>query len=211
MNLGTGIIGGARPAEIVFTHSEQATQSASSYTFSNVPIGTAHASRRLVIWSDRGNTSSVTVNGVAATFITGTNRCYVIDVPTGTTATIVINAASQNHCALVVFAMYYTKSATPVSGGVVFLTPDTTNPKSTTIGVQKGGVVASFVAGGGLGASMTYSFGGNLVTDLSDSQSENTCIGAGHGAASATDAAWAISVTRSGTNNNFSLQALSFR
>jgi len=211
MFIATAAIGGSAPATIQYTYGAQDPAGpVATYTFSGVPIGSAGATRRLLLWCTSGVITSVTVDGNGASFIGGTLGGYIISYPSGTTATIAItNSSTQTHCTLIVFALYNVKSATPV--GAVLVGASTTNPKSSTIAVTRGGVVSAFSIGGGLGASMTYAFGGNLTTDLSNSQSENTCMGAGHGSAAVTDAAWAINVTRSGTNNNFSFQALSFR
>jgi len=210
VNLGTGIIGAAKPASITFIDDYHNTGSSSSYTFSSIAIGAASAKRWVIVDVNASTVTSVVIGGVTATVITA-NQVYIANVPTGTSISITVNfAVTAQHCGLMVTVMDNLKSGTPLDS-VVFTQTTTTNPKSGTLSVQKGGVVAAFAAGGALGASMTYSFGGALTTDVSNSQSENLCLGAGHALVAATDAALAVNVTRSGTNNNFGFYAYSFR
>jgi len=106
-----GIFGSARVAASGITATYQTaasdTTDASSYSFTSQPIGSASASRRVVVaigWGAASGItlSSVTIGGVSASIdadsgnATGNRRVYFASavVPTGTTATIAITLSA---------------------------------------------------------------------------------------------------------------------
>lgn len=209
MNLGTGIIGAAKPAEIAWrTGGHNGAGPVMSWAFNNVPIGAADASRHVLVYAQASNLSGCTINGAAAAALG--NDWFILSVPTGTTCNIVVQASfNGTHAAVEVFTLLNLKSATPIENKIVAFS--TTNPKSETISVKKGGAVASVAIGGGLGVSMTWSFGGGLQTDHAGSTNESLSIGGGTGRPAATDSAWFVSATRSGTASGYSFFNISFR
>lgn len=103
MNLGTGIIGGARIPELVYNDLfSDLGQNLTSVTVNSVPFGVEHATRRVFAMIGVGmaggaSISGVTIGGVAATEhvqaqATGTPAqtigIFSAAVPTGTTGTI---------------------------------------------------------------------------------------------------------------------------
>lgn len=112
------------------TASGEDTGNLSSYTFSGVAIGTAAATRRVVVClaldGAGGRTvSAVTVGGVSASQVdTAANTnllcdMWVATVPTGTTGDIVVTVTGGQvtRCMYAVYALYNTLSATASFNG----------------------------------------------------------------------------------------------
>lgn len=122
----------ANPVDLSFQGYTLQNSAASSYTFNSVAVGAADSTRRIVVGvvgRDSGTTadiSSVTVNGSAAALVTdGTTSAklrstganinivalYVADVPTGTTATVVVNFnKSIARCGIHIYRLLNTSS-----------------------------------------------------------------------------------------------------
>lgn len=148
--------------------------SKSVWTFSNISVGAADANRRLYALFHVGNVntaiSSVTIGGVTATQVAlkntglGTFAMYYADVPTGTTATVVITTAvNANACIL---TLYRTTFANPV-----LLTPFAiSNFGGTTlsqpVSVANGGAfMAMDFCQGGFTQTFTYNGTDSIATD----------------------------------------------
>ena len=115
----------------VYIGSTPDTATASTYTFTNHAIGTAHASRLVVVgvnWigglAVSRPLSSVTIGGVTATLhrqdVNATNQTahsavVSLAVASGTTATIVVNIGTGTAlgCVVSVYAVYDLRSHTP--------------------------------------------------------------------------------------------------
>lgn len=95
--------GGGGPVTISLTDHAVDSSDSATYTFTSRAIGTASSGRKIVVGIARnsggaaGAVSSVTIGGISATKITGVNyvsessaELWQADVPTGTTATIVV-------------------------------------------------------------------------------------------------------------------------
>ena len=105
------------------------TANLSTYTFSSHDIGTAAASRRVVVcaYGVGGSASSATctVGGISATaLVTATLQFYspgyifIAEVPTGTTADIVVTfSAGAVACGVAVYAVYDLTSSSAVDTG----------------------------------------------------------------------------------------------
>lgn len=125
MNLGTGIIGGARAPLLVHVHSQTNFAGGSgnpTYTQTGCNFGSAHASRRifLVIAPDMfvssGGPKSVTIGGVAATlhvqsnWASGSTQQYAAifsaAVPAGTSGTVFMSSGNGSNLGNVSFALY---------------------------------------------------------------------------------------------------------
>ncbi len=116
----------AAPKVLTFRdHAIDATDAA-TYTYSNKNIGTAAADRIVLVGILGGSTtartiSSVTIGGIAATVRHTQNEgvhtaaLYEATVPTGTTATIVVNwSGAHNRCAIVWWTATGLTSGVPV-------------------------------------------------------------------------------------------------
>ena len=121
----------------------QNSNSGSTWTYTNAPIGTADATRLVVVEiSARGaatSISSVTIGGNAATLVVGQGSgdgvfIYKLAVAAGTTATVVVNFGASNTGSIAVYSLYnlssHTQSATMAVAS-----------ESGTITVQAGGIV----------------------------------------------------------------------
>ena len=125
-----------------------------SYTFTGCAIGAAAADRLVIVAVEVGQTAGsitgCTIGGAAATLLaysgTGNVCCaiFALVVASGTTATVVVNTAGVNRCAIEVYAAYNLASATPVATLVQYSAADT-DGLGGTIAVSAGGfVVACF-------------------------------------------------------------------
>jgi hypothetical protein len=161
---GFGVFSGGTPATVSFTDNVATDAVQTTYTFTTRAIGTAAANRVVVIScsmeqsgpSGLPTVASVTIGGISATqvaTVTASDGTEVLEmweaaVPTGTTATIVVNLNNDSEfCAMGVWAVYgagTTKynSATSNSTG---------SPISASINSPAGGVIiaASAIGGGG--------------------------------------------------------------
>lgn len=114
---------GGVDATIVYTDHAEDTSDATTYTFTTRAIGTAATNRYVVAAIGLANSpvptiSSVTIGGVSATLVvqtTGTferTAFWIAAVPTGTTATVVVNCAASIRCSIGLWALYDLNSAT---------------------------------------------------------------------------------------------------
>lgn len=148
--------GGARMATsrtpvVIYNGSGGSATNAETYTFNNVPFGTAMTGR-VVVWCMNFNgipgafsLDSLTIGGVAGTAVTDggpqafTFMFYSV-VPTGDTGTLFINFASGPGNAVqtnwTCYSIYHLNSPTPTDS----LTSDA-EPPTGTIDVQAGGVL----------------------------------------------------------------------
>lgn len=172
---------GAGPTRTFATQTGQ-TGGSSTYTFSSTAIGTAAASRYVVVCAE-GSTSltattlnSVAIDGNAATAIASVKATespnianimtaiYGLAVPSGTTASIVVtfSAVLSRGCTIAVYALYDLQSTTPFSTNTNTAASGTSI--STTINIPGGGIgiatIGSYSASGGTmtaGLSQDYS------------------------------------------------------
>lgn len=175
MFIATAAIGAPLPS-ILYTGFGYDGANRSSYSLGGVAIGTAHAKRTLLIWTNGGNTflgpsdpnnqvANLTVNGTPGTrvytapftaFGSSTTTIWVCPLATGTTATIAFsNPAGKDLSfgAAHVFAAYHLRSATPVSANALFSGGGNFSV-SQAIPTQSNGVIALWgneVSGGTAG------------------------------------------------------------
>lgn len=140
------------------------TSNLSSYSFSSVAIGTAAATRRVVVClamdgAGGRSVSAVTVGGISATQVESAANnnllcdMWVATVPTGTTATIAvtITGGSVTRCMYAVYALYNTLSAT-----ATFHSDDITSAYSISTTIAANSVtIAMFGSRGGGTSSWT--------------------------------------------------------
>jgi hypothetical protein len=137
-----------RPAEITFRTLQRNTADDPPWNFNNIAVGAAHPSRYALIYAEPTQTTlSLLVNGETATSIFGQasqeRGWHIHPIPTGTEVDVSISGTSiavSGTCIL--WTILYLKSIVPVDHFAI--ASSSTNPKSTTISVQKGGVVAAF-------------------------------------------------------------------
>ena len=158
-------------ASIVFATSDAQAGTGATVTFTSKSIGTAQTGRRIVVAAGGpGSGSAVTITGVtcggvAMTQLVQNNTSggggfqtaslWILEVPTGTTADIVVSwSGSSSRCYLGVWAVYGLESeaarSTVTSGS---------DPHTGSITVPGGGVVIG-TAAGGAGSSMSYTWTG---------------------------------------------------
>lgn len=140
----------AAPKVLTFQTSAVNSANLTTYTFSAQAIGTAAADRYVIVGISYGNNSatvsSVTIGGVSATSIVvaaGTAggwgtigaAIFIANVPTGTTADVVVTlSAGQNRCGIGVW------SATGMSGTTASATNSSSaSPGSASITIPTGG------------------------------------------------------------------------
>jgi len=194
MNLGTGIIGGAKKASVSFASYGMSASNASSYNFGSKIIGSAHPSRILIAWFlwdplTSANFSSFSVDGTPMTFRAGntgsgsgaTVQIRTLPWPTGTTATITAAAtASMLHCHWMLWSTYNLKSEIPTDTHSALGLG--TNPASDNLDVTAGGIV---IAGTGAPSSSSSGFSWTGLTedlDVTGGISNNTRISGASGA-----------------------------
>jgi hypothetical protein len=144
------------PASVVFTDSAVNTTSQTTYTFTNHPIGTAAANRKIIVAAECANNartvSTITVGGVSAALISGTRvsepsttqvELWQADVPTGTTGTIVVawSGVSGTRGSIGVWAVY---GAGSVEHAVAI---DNSSPYNQDVAVPAGGIIVAACIG----------------------------------------------------------------
>jgi hypothetical protein len=143
-------------ASVVFTDSAVNTTSQTTYTFTNHPIGTAAANRKIIVAAECANNartvSTITVGGVSAALISGTRvsepsttqvELWQADVPTGTTGTIVVawSGVSGTRGSIGVWAVY---GAGSVEHAVAI---DNSSPYNQDVVVPAGGIIVAACIG----------------------------------------------------------------
>jgi hypothetical protein len=168
--------GGGTPFGITYIGDNSNTTAGATFTFTSQAIGTADPTRIVAVGISHGanlvTVSSVTIGGISATQAPGalqTGSFIATDiwyaaVPTGTTATIVINySASETRMALVVYSVVGTSSAFSAAGGQG-LTGGGIASLTATLSTPVGGGAIAFVQVHNAGAQ-TFS-GTNLTVDI---------------------------------------------
>lgn len=204
------------PLTFAHTDSDNQTDFATTYTFTNQSIGTAAADRYILVSTPNGTQTTVptscTVGGVSATSIAN-GRFWLVAFPTGTTATIVLNFAGNTAFVHIgVTAIYGLLKTTPhdtVEPG----TSVTDNPRTASIDVAAGGVVVAYDISAHVGSSSDHSWSGvteRFENDVNGSPTAHTVSGGSLGFA--TQQTVNIAVTRSGGDGSGSgrLYAVSF-
>jgi hypothetical protein len=154
--------------------------SGTSLSVTNVNIGPESSDRMVVIMiAITGSTSpsitSMTIGGVTATQATGNvngsvrrNGLYYANVPTGTTATVVVNYLSNNIGGLIASSSVYGLSSyIPYSANFSYSTSTAISPSRTvTLTFPAGGVVVAFYSAGAENAGTLHSC--NVITEVDD-------------------------------------------
>ena len=175
-----GFGGGGRNATIFFAGSTTTATDGAAITFSSHAIGTAASNRKVVVAvTTSGGTgadavSTLTVGGISASLVKATLttdhtqvELWQADVPTGTTADIVVTwAASKNRTGIAVWAIYNAKSAANDTGTD---TSTGTSATSDTLNIPAGGVAIGAIAQSG---NQTSTWAG-LTEDYDDAQVES--------------------------------------
>lgn len=151
-----------------------------TYTFSTLAIGSANAARIVLVgavWRSGANFSSATIGGVSATLLDeyenpsgGTTIAwFYAAVPTGTTATVVVNiAATGNRMAVVVYTTtdsmnwagaQFGRDAIGITGGS---SPQVTNPNANT---TSNGFACGLAAFASVGSSLALAWTGLSEND----------------------------------------------
>ena len=157
------------PVKAIATYTSNATLAsiaATSFSFSSQDIGTPSSDRKVVVvthsataYAHNGTVSSMTIGGVSATLVVratpatnGQLEMWEADVPSGTTATIVVNwSISRNGCGIGVWAVTGANSSTYATA------TDITSPLSQTLTIPARGCAI----GGAFGFSTpTFSWTG---------------------------------------------------
>lgn len=205
---------GASVASLVFQATTQQTSS-TNYTFSSQAIGQATASRYVIVaahlYSNSARTiSSLTVGGISATqvitqsvtnFFAYRASIYIVAVPTGTTADIVVNTSGV--CELMtisVWAAYDLNSATAVDSDSATSTGSTTFSIPSMSTSADGFAVASCVYNrNGTGSAFAWT----NATERSDTVLNigGVYTGASGADASTTGSGLAISTVVSGSSS----------
>lgn len=177
MMIAGGIIGGSKPATVVFTDDAVDHDNRNAYSFT-VDIGTAHPSRRVIFavgtFTGLGTTvSGITFNGSSVTpIITEAQlRLCIVDAPTGATATISVtySGGEANGTAVMVWAAYNLKSSTPVDTAQNTLSIGTA-AADLSVNTKSGGVAVGATWSGANGTNQTWA---GLTEDFENSSTIN--------------------------------------
>ncbi|MBK8467835.1 MAG: hypothetical protein IPL32_18645 [Chloracidobacterium sp.] len=149
------VISGSGAASIVYTdddYSFTAPATNTSWTFSGVNIGTASATRLVIVGvfyvNATPNTATCTIAGVAGTSAVHTRSTggtadeteamiFTASVASGTTATITVNTGTAKGCWIGVWSAYDLTSTTPVDTSVA---PSSGTTITLDLDVSPGGV-----------------------------------------------------------------------
>lgn len=158
----TGSLMMGRSGVVTITYTVNPSQGAATvYTFSAADISTAAADRKIVVGiqaNDGGNTvSSVTVGGISASLVIalddGNSRTelWQADVPTGTTADIVVTfSGGANACDIGVWAVYGAAAAAHHTAS------SSANPPSANLNIPANGVAIGVARENGSGVLSTW-------------------------------------------------------
>ena len=146
-----GMVAATSVATISFASSAISASDLTTYTFSAAALGTAASNRKIVVAassavSTTAIVSTLTVNGVSATYITGSRvrhpdnerviELWQADVPTGATGDVVVTFSSaENRCGIGVWAVYGAAAAAHATA------TDNSSPYSQNVVVPTGGVI----------------------------------------------------------------------
>ena len=153
MMLGTGIIGGLKDATVVFGDTAATVSNGSSYSFTGRNLGAANAKRTIIVYGTysflvSGSITGFTLDGTpmnARTPALGGAFLYTLPWSTGTTGTFAVTGSSVfSAMGFSIWAAYDLKSEVPTAtAGASF----GSSPRSTSINVQKGGIVVGIAVG----------------------------------------------------------------
>jgi len=173
----------AVPSYSYRTHAEDFTD-LTTYTFASQDIGTASATRYVVVTVFGRHTaaftfSSVTVAGVSATSVVEQANAgsrlgiFIAAVPSGTTGNVVVTASGGIvRCGIGVYALYDLSSSTAITTN-----SSTASPAALSVNVTPGKIlIAAAYTNGGSGNQLTWSgatedFDVNLEVGTSSSAS----------------------------------------
>lgn len=145
------VVAGGKPS-ISYVANGGENTAASSHTFTGVNLGTAHPTRKMLLFMSsygEAGTYTATFDGVAATeltgcradpFTTGHGTAFIINKPTGATATIVIGLSVTRPAFFGLYALYNVRSSTPTDTDV----GTTTTDANLSVNVAARGVAASY-------------------------------------------------------------------
>jgi hypothetical protein len=179
---------------LAFTDTDSSSSDVSTYTFTSASLGTAGATRHIIVGFAAGQLganlnapNSCTIAGVSATLVisdpvgTGLSwrQFWIAAVPTGTTGNIVLTrAGNMSSGAIVVWAAYDLISATAFATG----TPGSGTPTaSANCNTSAGGIAVGFARGSssstftwsGLTEDADFLIGGDTVS-ISGASASNT-------------------------------------
>ena len=156
----TGTVGSA--ATVSFTESDTSSADATAYTFSGVAIGTASATRKVVVatcTNGAANVSTLTIGGASASFVAvgviasePVNRIelWQADIASGTTADIIVTwADSTSRCGIGVW------DVNGASDFIYDVGSSEADPGSVTMQVPAGGICIGGVFTGDSNTSWT--------------------------------------------------------
>lgn len=217
-----GVVDNAKPwtgqpdAQISYTANPNTTNNQTVYTFNNQSIGAADADRIVAVATYApgvaGEFVSVTIGGISATAassVWGSNVAmgvFYANVPTGTTATIVITCTDQaSRCAAAVYRI--------IPGYGRLTTIDSAGGYTSSVGETEivGGVsVWASVTPGSSAAYTVNRNGSALSTSVSGVFSGDSLFKSGYVSVSGTTN-MQVDATYSSTSNNISIAAATWR
>lgn len=214
-----GVMASQRPAIATYLDSDHSATDLSTYTFTDMSIGTAYNNRYIAIFvnvpssSAAADVTSVTIGGIAASQLIGTqltlnNKAYLYGaiVPTGTTATVVIALdATAVRCAVSLYSIAGQKSNTPINTYA-----DITDPPSQSVVVPAGGCLVAFSQENGATLSATWT-GATEDFDINLTDSGGGITYTGAHLNSPNGFSGTLSVTWSAAYTNANLLAATFR
>lgn len=214
--------GGGGSTVNAFIGATESTLDASTYTFTDHAIGTAHANRVVVVGVvffdavDNNTIDTVTIGGSSATEAantapTGSSQgdaqvCAIFyrAVAAGTTATIVVNSTgTATSCGIAVWAIY-PASSTPIDADATSSNTSATSVTNTSLSIVTGGVACVIHNHNNSGTTTFATDIGETVVENVDEQLGDTGVNWAAGMVNcsttstmAVQAQWTGSVTRS--------------
>lgn len=204
-------LGVPKPPSIVATDKDIDNTASTTHTFSGKSVGVADPTRLIIVPIEAATSSSsisCTINGNAATSVSGAAldsgsshvRMFVLAVPTGTTANIVVTLGSAGSASIGIFAAYNLLSFTPTDAN-----SDISGTLDLSVSVSALGVACGFAF---CNATGTWSWSGltkqydNAVGSLTESGAIYTAM--------ASQSPLSVSASFSGSGINIGCSA-SFR
>lgn len=202
----------AVPISVVYVSSNSSSTDATSYTFTSQSIGTASATRIVVVavycrsTSAGSNISSVTIGGNAMTSRVsvgnsntsgGQSRVALFTYPltTGTTATIVVNYSTTSaRCGIAVYNLFDATSETPVVTN--------TSNGSATLTLSSNTVSGDVGIGAGNSSTTGPTFSWTGLTEDSDFTVETNTLSTASFTFASTESPRTITATTGGAAND---------
>jgi hypothetical protein len=222
MSIQAMVIGGSLPA-IAYLGNAETGGSASSWTFTSQPLGTPKARRRIILgvatqFANSAVPTSVTIDGTATTLhgtVSQANGASFVDkvqfysllIPTGTTATVVVNASgtsTSSNVAIAIWAAYNLRNSAPTATST-----STGSPASLDLNVENKGIVAAMAHSAFSGSTYAWS-GATSDFNLAASGSVYGRSGA-HTAVTSAQTPLTLTCTYTGANAIRQAIALSWR